>query len=248
VKFQSSKINMKHLKQTIIIVLISIIQIQAIFAQEDSVTVESSIESIDESDFNKKQEYKYIDVNFIKEKTLFKLGFSPLDYINVSLEDFTIENINTTISIEQKIIPSLSLITDNHFGYHKKEDLKLWWYSFNIGIRFYYLMNRRIKKSTGVNNFHSNYFSFKLENCATYYYRGRNYYNYGYEIDPTFWGGNWSFTPLVKFSWGMQRRLGRWGFIDAGTYLAYQEFTLDGIETNSYRFGLNLSLGFGLGL
>lgn len=236
---------MKHLKR-IVIVIIALIQIQALMAQTDSIVVESTTENIEESDFNKKREYKYIDVNYIEEKTLFKLGFSPL-------EDLKIENINTTFSIEQKIIPSVSIILDNHYAIHKYSNSTFWDYSTGIGVRFYYSMNKRMKQSKGVNNFNSNYFSLKLDHFATYYHQDIPGYNSGSGYgasgsDPFKWTRDWQFRPVLKMEWGMQRRAGRWGFIDAGPYISYQEFITDEFSKSTFSFGLNLSLGFGLGL
>ncbi len=220
-----------------------------IIAQKDSVLIESTTESITESNYTKKKEYKYIDVNLIEEKTLVKFGLSPFfNNFSFNFNDFALGHVRGSFVVERKIVPSLSVLVNNNFGYETISQYDNGWvYSGDIGIRYYYLMNKRINKSKGANNFHSNYFSFELVHPVSYYnYQSEtnNVPSYPLNLKATYW----EFRPAFKLSWGIQRRVGKWGYIDAGPFIAYQKYKEAGQRISTYNFGLNLSLGFAIGL
>jgi len=212
---------------------------QEIIAQEDSVTIESSIELKKESDFKQKRKYKYLDNNYREEKTLIKLGTLPM-YLFFDVSDLKTfwANSNITLSLEKKISPSFSIIFDNGF-YHDLTSQYYYgepYYFNNLGLRYYYSMNKRIKQNRSRNNFHANYFSFKLEELTKY---GLTEKKDDSGLYNTVTLNDWVFEPYINLSWGMQRRIGRFGFVDVGPYFKFKR--------NSYEFGLNLQLGLGWG-
>jgi hypothetical protein len=208
------------------LVILSIFSMSiALKAQEDSVSVEESIESITQSDFKKKRDYKYLDPRFKEEKTLIKLGTSPLDLIS-DPSAIEIGELSMKLSWEQKLNPSLSFQIDACF--YRVADLDFVnGLNSNIGIRYYYNMRRRIKEKRGANNFHGNYFSLMLEDILRYTEDVYTPYSQLYS--------RWGVKPGINLAWGIQRRFGKRGFIDVGPYVS---FTRD-----KFGSGINLNIG-----
>jgi hypothetical protein len=195
-----------------------------ILGQEDTVTIENSTEPINQSDFKQKRKYKYLDNNYREEKTLLKIEIPPMNYIYTSYEILNLfNNIDINIGLEQKMGKSFSLVFDNNFFYVHPSPYMEWGWSNDIGFRYYYSMNKRIRESLGANNFHSNYLSIKME----------EWIKYGFDND------HLSFDPYLNISWGMQRRIGKIGIVDVGTYFKYR--------SKDYEIGLNLLIGLAWG-
>jgi hypothetical protein len=215
---------MKKINLLLLIILILFSFNLKMRAQEDTVIIEKSTESVKESDYEQKRKYKYLDNNFREEKNLIKVGILPIDYFSYlsNYERFWEKN-NIILSFEKKLIPSLSIIMDNNFSWDSNASYPEYGYSLDLGVRYYYSVDRKIKESTGANNFHSNYFSIKLDELA----------KYGYDDDQM------SYKPYLNFSWGLQRRLGKIGYVDASTYVKFKQEYLE--------FGLKLQLGLALG-
>jgi len=197
-------------------------------AQEDSVIIENSTESTKVSDFKQKKKYNYLDNNFREEKTLIKLQIYPKDY---RFPGFVVDRIrdyfNVSLSLEKKIFPSFSVILNNKYG----EDQFSKIFSSDLGIRYYYSMNKRMKNSSGANNFHGNYFSYVFENIIEYKF-GENDYFFN--------------QPSFNFSWGIQRRIGKIGVVDVGPYISLKR-TSYWRYINRLEFGANMLLGLGWG-
>jgi hypothetical protein len=208
----------------------------ASFGQADSTKINYSEESIDSSDYYMKRKYKYLDLNFKEEKQLFKIT-AQLPVNNAVILNFT---------YERKIIPTISLIGDFRVGaqynfFHGKDN---YYSSFsnaiNIGTRYYYNLNKRIKNKLGGNNFHANYFTFKLLNVYSYYYN--EYHSSG---DVTYYPLNQrlNFKPYLSLGWGIQRKLSKNTIIDLEfLFLSYNPFYKNTI--NIYE---NIYIGFAFG-
>jgi hypothetical protein len=229
------------MKKINIIFLLSLFFILGFFrakAQEDTINKQTILNPMKELDNNQKRKQQYLDVNFREEKTLFKLGISPLKFLS-SEDIFSMANFSSFIGIEKKIIPSLSFINYNNFEYQSSKTRFLGWeFSSDIGLRYYYSMHKRIIYAIGANNFHSNYLSVNLNEGLKY--RNINQANSpdsNVLVYPT--QKSWTFKPLFCVSWGIQRRIGKWWFIDTSTYLEFNE--------DKYGFGVNLLFGFGIG-
>jgi hypothetical protein len=223
------------MNKNIILVIISIITISfnfRVLSQEDSALIENTTEPIEQSDLLQKRKYQYLDNNFREEKSIIKLGILPIDFINRNqdLDPFT-SNLNLIFCFEKKLTPSLSII--NIEGYKSIDKMAIG-YEFlysDIGLRYYYTMNKRIKDSTGVSNFHGNYFSVKIEEWVKY--RTSAYKYSGPEPE------RFVFDPYLNLSWGIQRRLGKLGFVDIGPSIRFNK--------TKFEFGINLYIGLGFG-
>jgi len=211
---------------------------QKIIAQEDSVTIKSSTELEIESDYKQKRKYKYLDNELREEKTLLKLGLSPLSSIDFA-QDVNLISLGGTLSFEQKVNPSLSIILNNNFDYQMNG--RYYWgsgFSNDIGVRYYYSMNKEIKTGESKNNFNSNYFSIKFDEIISF--KSAEYYNASNGVNsPSTFIADWTYKPYINLSWGMQRRIGKWFYMDGGPYFKF--------NADSYGFGLNLQLGLGWG-
>jgi hypothetical protein len=231
------------MKKTSVLICIFLFLISTnfkLYGQEDSVIIENSTEPIKNSDFKQKMKYKYLDNNFREEKTLLKIGITPIInmFDSYDLTKFW-EYFDINLSFEKKINAVFSVHNDYGFRHdlYDAYGLKGHFYS-DIGFRYYYSMNKRIKKSNGVANFHGNYFSIKIEEWATF----------GNVIDVVednnlqsvrVGNNDWRFNPYINLSWGMQRRIGKYGYVDVSPYIKFN-------RTN-FEFGVNLFMGFGLG-
>ena len=103
------------------------------------------------------------------------------------------------VGYEHKLLPSFSLGGDIMYG------IRLLKLRANEGAinpiipslytRFYYLQNKQLKNHVSGNNLLSNYFELR-----------------GYDL----YGNNLSFLGITYISLGLQRRVGRYGYFDAG--------------------------------
>jgi len=220
----------------IIILLFLVFFTDLINGQTDSVKFINSIDSVSGFDQSLKRKQLYLDANFREEKTLFKLGISPLEFLSKNDGKLVSSNINGRISVEQKIVTSLSAILNNNFDYNFEQFGYKWKYSSDIGLRYYYSINKRIKESIGANNFHSNYFSFELQEFISF-----SQYE---QVED-----DMRFVPAINLSWGMQRRIGKFAFVDLGPYIRYQKEGSDpkAYSPKSFSLGVNLLFGLGLG-
>jgi hypothetical protein len=201
-------------------------------SQEDTIVDQNSAKISLDIDKKDSPKYIYLDENLREEKTLFTLFVQP--YFKYKKGTETYGGISFSIAYEQKIIPSISVLYSNRIGVGFLDSQSSLGFGGDIDIRYYYSINKRIRESTGANNFHSNYLSIGLnnlyQNIQGYYGTPGNYQTFK----------QWYFKPSLKISWGMQRRIGKWGFYDIGPYVNFQRF--DGLY-----LGLNLKLGLGWG-
>jgi hypothetical protein len=218
----------------IIIAIFFLLMSAASFGQADSVKINYSEESIDTSDYNVKRKYKYIDLNLNNEKQLFKISTQVPFHHGLSMY----------FTYERKIIPALSIIGDfrigSTFGFFEDD---LHHFSFtngiNIGTRYYYNLNKRIKNKLGGNNFHANYFTFKIMNIYSINYNesysdGVIYY-YPYD--------RLSFKPSFSLGWGIQRKLSKNTIID----LEFLFFSYNPYYKNVINLYENIYIGFAFG-
>lgn len=225
-----------------------------LYAQKDTTSNLSPIDSIDaayerktkemEPNFERKSGNKKQFFNF--ERTLIKTGLYRQFYI-VSppfKEQQTL--ISGTVGIEKKIKNAFSLGVDcNYLPYYKLEPGII---NVSTVIKYYYRMNNNIKNGKGANNFHGNYLFLGFEDLLRW---EKNYGNGGYSgygayytysgIYNSYYSGMFfSISPFVSLGWGLQRRFGKFGYLDFKTILKFNE--------ENYYLGLKLSLGLGLGL
>ncbi|WP_133299914.1 hypothetical protein [Larkinella punicea] len=199
---------------------------QTIYSQEDSTITTSEL----------KRFYRYITRANVEEKTLFKLGFWP----NAGDRDYTSRpsfriGLNADVSVERKITPSFSVLAGfdfmlrynrfNQFGvpfdngggqFIDRDKIFQGFVYAKVGLRYYYGMAKRIREGKSANNFSGNYIGLQHTRALSvwviqHWYdtkTGESVRTDNYDI-----GGSYN-APLVSAMWGIQRRIGRRGFID----------------------------------
>jgi hypothetical protein len=127
------------------------------------------------------------------------------------------------IGFEQKIKPAFSVLADLQHtlekGWPLKDNPK---YSLNIGARYYYNINARIRKGKSANNFSANYLGIYQQNMLL-----KENEDYHYQSN-------------LNFLYGIQRRLGKYGFVDFGVGPVLQN------STTKNRLSLNVLFSIGL--
>lgn len=209
----------------VLIATCSAVAQQTTYSQEDSTITTGEL----------KRFYRYITRANVEEKTLFKLGFWP----NAGDRDFTGRpsfriGLNADVSVERKITPSFSVLAgfdfmlrynqfrkfnvpyDNFGNYTDTDKIYRGFMYAKIGTRYYYGMAKNIRKGNSANNFSGSYLGFQLtkviiNHAVNHIYDTRT----GETVRTENYNGVSSFeNSLAVFTWGMQRRLGRRGFID----------------------------------
>lgn len=128
--------------------------------------------------------------------------------------------------------------------YDKPERMTKTVFSGKVGVRYYYEMADRIRRGISANNFSGNYIMAQVaepfsESGSVRYYNQLNWekFNYRYRtnllLNP---------QPRVFVAYGIQRRLGKWGYFDinAGPEILFT----DGFGTRD-SFQLNAIIGVG---
>ncbi|WP_460672762.1 hypothetical protein [Larkinella ripae] len=199
---------------------------QTTYSQEDSSVTTSELKRV----------YRYITRANVEEKTLFKLGFWP----NAGDRDYTGRpnfriGLNADVSVERKITPSFSVLAgfDLMLRYNRYNQFKVPFNSHGnsyedtdkifrgfvyakIGTRFYYGMTKQIRQGKSANNFSGNYVGLQVTKAISvrmiqHIYdtkTGQSVRTEDYDV-----AGAYN-APLVSALWGLQRRLGRRGFVD----------------------------------
>ncbi len=183
------------------------------------------------------KKHNYLNAKFREENTLLKFGLSPFQFSIRSGEQFYSE-LNSAIIFEKKIEPSVSIFTSVNYNYSGNfTNSSLWQISNDMGIRYYYSMKKRMKNAIGANNFHGNYISFSADKWLVYSI---------HEIENMV-SNDWSRNPNLTLSWGLQRRIKTWGFIDLGTYIKYLKDTDPNRLDGSFGFGFSFKFGIAYG-
>jgi len=251
---------MKKVLVILILVIVSLCNNDKVCAQTDSSKVEYKQESPDSSDFFQRRKYKYLDIKLKDEKNLLKFGVDPaIIYTEMRF------NIKPRITFEKKINASWSLIFEDVMDYTFDRSLRTsnvnddpyvhvkkisrFSNSFNFGTRYYYGMKRGIREKTSGNNLNGNYFEFTMNGFPTI-----THYNDDYFVDPD--------SPFViilkpekrtetynyfslRLSWGIQRRLSNFSFIDAKAFINYGDVVNSSFRTGPVSVGLDINIGFG---
>jgi hypothetical protein len=220
---------MKVISTTILFLLTGLSSLhaqQTTYSQEDSTITTGEL----------KRFYRYITRANVEEKTLFKLGFWP----NAGDRDFTSRpsfriGLNADVSVERKITPSFSVLAGFDFmlRYNRFNQFKVpynsSWNNYTdtdkifrgfiyakLGTRFYHGMAKRIREGKGANNFSGNYVGLQFTKALSvrviqHVYDTRTGATVDTYNDEVAYGYN---APLFSAMWGIQRRLGRRGFVD----------------------------------
>ncbi len=158
-------------------------------AQNDTTRVEYSEESEHTSDFSLKETYNYLIRAQVEERSMFKIAINNFGFGSEG------SFLTYGIAYEQKITPAVSYMAEiKHIVSNAKYFIPS--YSLNVGTRFYYNINNRIRKVKSANNFSANYIGLHQQNFLT-------------RINDSF-----QYSPALQLVYGLQRRLGKYGFID----------------------------------
>ena len=166
-----------------------------VFAQTDSTQTQYSEETAADSDFNLKETYNYLIRAQVEEKTLLKIGVYGFslggDGDGVKNGDFTYG-----LGIERKIKPAISVLGNFKHTTYINTPYFADFYTINVGARYYYNINARIRKGKSANNFSANYLSLQQENVMG---KVNDDFRYGFNFN---------------FLYGLQRRISKYGFVD----------------------------------
>ena len=175
----------------------------SLLAQTDSATV--GYEALAEkSDLQTGKRFGFLKRSMIEERSMFKLSVLPNynGYYGVGL--------NNSLEYERKITPSFSFMLglSNYFSLRRTYDSEtssrvfLRHSSLNFSVRYYYSQKKDIRAGLSGNNLLSNYFELKIEDAVSF----RRYsWNKVKEV---------SSSPNLILAWGLQRRIGRYGYFD----------------------------------
>ena len=235
-------------------------------AQSDSARMEYKTEDENISRSEIQRLFRYLTRANVEETTLIKIGGLP-NSVNLSQSINSIGGgINTDISIERKIYPSISVL----FGFDSQLSASRFFSgkhaittydsrnfvissSAKVAIRYYYSMARRIKEGKAATNLSGTYLSIQADRPVLGYSRFRQYDagTGGFRTE-RFKQPLWSLDlPSYVLLWGFQQRLGKRGYVDlnAGPALTvYGNRTSFYMNTYSQRsFSLRLNAVIGLG-
>jgi hypothetical protein len=217
-------------------------------AQSDSVRTEYKTEDEGISRSEIQRLFRYITRANVEETTLIKIGGLP-NSVSFSQSINSIGGgINTDISIERKIYPSISVLFgfDSQLsasrlfaGPHAASNYDYRSLSINssakVAIRYYYSMARRIKEGKTASNLSGTYLSFQADRPVLGYFRGRRYdaVSGGFQTElrkQPLWSMD---SPSYVLLWGFQQRLGKRGYVDLNVGPA---LTVYGYSTPFYSF------------
>ncbi|MGB3849556.1 MAG: hypothetical protein WA958_06275 [Tunicatimonas sp.] len=197
------------------------------FAQQDSISVTYAEEPADSSSFSLKEKYKYFTRANVEETFMVKAGLSGIGYgsfVGLFLEH--------AFAVEKKLNVPFSVLAQYRMGMNGWRNNYV---GVDIAARYYYSLPRRIRQGKSANNLSANYFSVQLDN--TWEGSGNTLTGPG---GLTYADGQALYSNRVLLVYGIQRRLGRHGYVDfnlGGSYWSRREFTYIGL-------GGNISIGF----
>jgi hypothetical protein len=210
--------------------------------QKEHVQIRYNSETKDTLDKWEKK-YNYLIRAKVEEKTLIKAGLSKINgNLHPSLGFYYLQ-LEPRIGIERKLVPAWSLtaelstaaIFQPSFADFIQPVIFGQVVNVALGIRNYFNMESRMNRGVGANNFSANYFSLLVSNPLEL---ARNAYAEVHIIAPSVYMGN---TSYIKLGFGMQRRIGRLGFVDVNIGPEYH------YGVNAFTI-TNLGFFFGFGL
>ncbi len=227
----------------LLLLLLSGVDFAVLHAQNDEEDVKVTIEiteeeSLDSADlaidqaYSFKEKYEYLIRAYREEKGMVKLSLVRIPHLLPSL------------GYEGKVSTSFSLLGEvgpmagtYRIGTSENQRTIFGVVGFNmlVGGRYYYNLNKRIRKKRGSDNFSANYISASFE--SRYYTRLEG------TVDA--FGDPVSIDPLkrqIAFTYGIQRRLGDIGYIDF--YTGMGGFLGDDGAPLLLKLGLQIGLGF----
>ncbi|SNC68427.1 hypothetical protein SAMN06265337_2309 [Hymenobacter gelipurpurascens] len=208
-------------------------------AAPDSSRISYEEEESDQSDFNLKERYNYLIRSQIEESQLWKLGLNDVGY------DFGRFRYGVYLIYERKLGTLFSVLGELNptaqpgwqFVYNpsNQQFTRYTKRYFDMGAqvagRYYYNLKKRIRQGKSANNFSANYFSAAIQTNISYipYSDVEKYY---------------ANTATPSMCYGLQRRLGRYGFVDGNVGLQWTPI----MRHASWHFDPELMAEFRIGL
>ena len=209
-----------------LLVDLSLFSYTCLWAQEDSVTVTYSEESADSSSFSLKEKYDYWTRATIEETSMFKVGLTQLGF--ASNRGLLLEH---TFGYEQKLTKALSVLGQYRFGMFNWSNAHM---GADVAVRYYYSLPRRIRQGKSANNLSANYFSLQMDNTWT----GKESYGSTFREVGTDYGNQFSLL------YGIQRRLGKRGYLDVNIGPAYRSQYYSSRLRDRLSIDFNFAIGF----
>ncbi|WKN46306.1 hypothetical protein [Tunicatimonas pelagia] len=209
------------MKQTLLVLLIvlnSVLSVQIVLAQSDTVTITYSEEAADSSDFSLKEKYKYWTRANVEEKSMFKIGLSSIGWGGGPFVGYH-------FAYERKIGVPFSILAQYEHNVTGWDNNSL---GFGAATRYYYLMPGLIKKGKSANNLSSLYLSLQAENIWSSH-RDAFLSNNSVMLSER------QIQRIAAFSLlqGIQLRLGKYGYLDANLGYRYSpSLKRDYVELN----------------
>ncbi|MEL6559449.1 MAG: hypothetical protein AAFQ94_14760 [Bacteroidota bacterium] len=168
-----------------------------IWAQDETVTYSTTVEEEENS-----QVYRYFDINQYEQKLLFKVDLFGAENL---LVDNSASVLISSLGLEYKYKPAISFDVDGMFSSILNSSQSS---SLGAGVRYY--PSKRVgskAKNYRVNNFTGSYLRLG--------YSGQ-FNNFRNEFSiPNGW----------DFSYGLQQKVGKWGYLDLAAVLTRENFT-----------------------
>ena len=169
----------------------------------------------------------------VEEKTLIKIGALPqfgyAGYVGPAY------GVSTQVAIEHKLVPALSVLVNLQTNYQRLGSVSegVTMRSVLAG-RWYYAQNRRMRSGLSANNFSNQYLTIEASRFVLSRSRllatGERYSSQA--------------NDYISLAYGIQRRLGRLGYIDWNIGPGY---VLNNRANYSSRFVISASFSIGLG-
>lgn len=214
------------------IAILSLIASKSVSQSADSTRLVYSEEAATQQPQHGTKRFKMLYNRFIRaqieEKTLIKLGVMPTGF---GATPDPIWGFRNEVAVEQKLTPAFSLLLSVHTYYLRlAKNLEEASASGEVAGRWYLVMNRRIRQGKSANNFSGQYVTMQLIKSL--------------------WASNSLEPPAsglthswVGFGLGTQRRLSRFGYLDANIGPGY---TIRSLNPMPVGIRASILVGFGL--
>ena len=221
---------MKSLFRALAVSSLSLFSCSLATAQQDSVLVTYDEEPAESSDFSLKEKYKYFTRASVEEKSMLKAGIS-----NIGFASYAGLFMEHAFAFEKKLSVPFSVLAQYRQGMSG-------WRSSHVGVdaavRYYYSLPRRIRQGKSANNLSANYFSVQVDNTWQGVSRVASWGQFTFLETSTYR------TSYVSLLYGIQRRLGKHGYVDFNLGGAYRPKQWSAYNRRGFFLDSNFSIGF----
>lgn len=178
--------------------------------QSDTTTVTIYEEHSDVANFRRRERFNYFRWSEIEEKSMVKLGVNSFLGKYIGIACF--------LGYEHKLSPSFSAggIVKYIIPFHSLSNDKHYLLRVAPYLRYFMHQKKNIEKGRSGNNLLSNYFELRFESVS--------------------WFAN---RDMAVASWGLQRRIGKFTYLDAGFGVAFNQTRVEPSIRIEFGFGLS---------